>query len=172
MKVLLLNPDLTYAAPPQMLQGLSGKTYAMSRWNAVYHCHTVEMSLEEFEKCWQDIQRAVHLQMRRWFPRFIVPERPVAVREFEHGYERGAAGEELAPTASFAALVGWKVARGERGETDFDTPTAPEKPRPAARSGTSARQVALAIPRLRNEGKEKVKNTGVGAAGSSIIAPE
>ena len=117
-KILLLNPDLTYGTPPQMLQGLSGRTYAMSRWHAVYHCHAVEMSLEEFEKSWQDLQRAVHLPLRRWFPRFVVPQRPSAVVEFEAGYEQGREGKDLAATASFAARAGWKVARGEqRGRT-------------------------------------------------------
>lgn len=127
--VLILNPDLTHAVPPQFLQGLSGKSYGMSRWNAAHHCHGVEMTLEEFDRCWEDIQRAMHLPMRRWFPRFSVETLPAAVVDFQAGYEAGKAGSALPEEAGAATKAGYDVAQKEAAVAGGATPTTlPEAP--------------------------------------------
>ena len=72
-RVLLFNRDLTSAVPPQLLQGNSGKTYGVSRWNAQFNCHAVEMSLAEFETCSEDLRLALRMPMRQWWPRFVMP---------------------------------------------------------------------------------------------------
>jgi hypothetical protein len=72
LRILLLNPDLTYASGPQFLQGFSGKNYGTSRWYPEYNCHAVELTHEQYDAAYEDLRRAIHLPLRRWFPKIIV----------------------------------------------------------------------------------------------------
>jgi len=174
-KVLLLNADLSSAAGPQLLQGFSGKTYAVSRWCAAYNCHAIEMTVAEYEACRDDLRRAVHLMMRRWYPKFILPAPPEAVAEFEKGYRAGLAGEQLPEGSTRAAQVGWGMAREAVGDKGPALAAGEERggehsveggrrsgrargSRPSPRSRASAAKGAFPSPQLGNErgGNEEV----------------
>jgi hypothetical protein len=112
--IILINPDLTSAAAPQLLQGYSGKSYGVSRYSAAYNCHVVEMSLAEYEACWNDVWRGVHLLMRRWYPRFIGAEKPRAIGEFEEGYATGLEAGDVPADGSVSFRAGWSAAMLEK----------------------------------------------------------
>lgn len=69
-KVRFVNKEIGSVCPSSRLQGMSGKTYGTSHREAGA-LHVVEMSLEEYEKCIEDVSRAYHLPMRRWVPHFV-----------------------------------------------------------------------------------------------------
>jgi hypothetical protein len=113
-RVILVNPDLTSAAAQQLLQGYSGKSYGVSRYSAAHNCHVVEMSLGDYEACWNDLWRGVHLLMRRWYPRFVAPEEPKAIVEFAKGYAAGLDAGEVPEDASLSFRAGWSAATLEK----------------------------------------------------------
>lgn len=69
-KVRFVNKEIGSVCPSCKLQGMSGKTYGTSHRESGA-LHVVEMSLENYEKCIEDVSRAYHLPMRRWVPHFV-----------------------------------------------------------------------------------------------------
>lgn len=74
VRILMLNRRWTHGAPEGGLQGYSGKrwTMASSRYLPQYACHGIEISLEEYEACREDIFKAAQLSGRTWEPVVLV----------------------------------------------------------------------------------------------------
>lgn len=131
MKVILKNPEIGHG-PGRVLAGRSGKVYGMSKYSTVHRCQTVEMSLEKFLSCSDDIWRATGMVLRRWWPVFVSEEvtgAPNAVAEFAAGYALASDGRGIPDGASHAACLGWGYAHGELHPADplpepiLDTPS-------------------------------------------------
>ena len=69
-KVQLINRDLGASCLFGRVQGLSGKTYATSRFQPCGY-HVAEMTAEEYEKAADDISRGWRRPLCRWVPRFM-----------------------------------------------------------------------------------------------------
>lgn len=120
MKVILKNPEIGHG-PGRVLAGRSGKVYGVSKYSTVHRCQTVEMSLDKFLSCSDDIWRATGMVLRRWWPVFVSEEAqgtPSAVAEFADGYALASDGKGIPDGASHAACLGWGYAHGELHPAD------------------------------------------------------
>lgn len=90
--VVLLNRSLAGFDAPQYVQGLNQEQIGISKFDTKYGCHSLTITLEQYEKFAKAIAECSHLAMRRWEPHFVVEPLPEAVQKFWDGYNLGLAG--------------------------------------------------------------------------------
>jgi hypothetical protein len=115
VKIILLNKDLGYGSRSQRVQGFSGVTYGVSNYDPRYLCQACEMTPEVYLRAMDDIRRALHIMLRRWYPVFVEEPLPAAVQEFARGYQAGLDNKELPEGGNFATQAGWTTAHIETG---------------------------------------------------------
>ncbi len=122
-KVQLINRDLGASCLFGRVQGLSGKTYATSRFQPCGY-HVAEMTAEEYEKAADDISRGWRRPLCRWVPRFmeVVDEPQALLPERQSGdggipgdaeEKQAAAGPE--PVTNFPLYRKARAGRGAAG---------------------------------------------------------
>lgn len=90
--VILLNRSLQGFDAPQYVQGLNQEQIGISKFDTRYGCHSLTLSLEDYEKYATSIAGCSHLAMRRWEVHFVPDVAPDAVKQFADGYALGIDG--------------------------------------------------------------------------------
>lgn len=81
-KVLLINRAMGHGSPATLVQGWHGEQLGTSRFNPAYSCHTIEISVDEYNKVAESLSRASHIAMRLWEPHFVPDPEMKAMAEF------------------------------------------------------------------------------------------
>lgn len=90
--VLLLNRARRGGDPSQKVSGQGGVFVGDSRYNPKYDCHTIEISLEQYEKVARALSAWNYRPLCNWEAHFIVEQEvapteiPKSVQEFWDGY--------------------------------------------------------------------------------------
>lgn len=67
-RILLINRALSYDAGPRRVQGGSGKTYGTSTFSTAHGCQVLELSIEDYMACAEDLSKTWHLALSKWVP--------------------------------------------------------------------------------------------------------
>lgn len=89
MKVILANRSLGITAGTVSVSGHSRRHLGYSTYSDRWGCHVVELTLEDYEACIDDLSRNWHKSRGRWVPHFVegdaVPSKVIVTQESHAG---------------------------------------------------------------------------------------
>lgn len=118
--VLLLNRARRGGDPSQKVSGQGGVFVGDSRYNPKYDCHTIEISLEQYEKVARALSAWNHRPLCNWEAHFIVEQEsapaeiPKAVQEFWDGYKAQMENPDATNDGSECFRTGVQIAWDEQ----------------------------------------------------------
>ena len=130
--VVLLNRALGSSHGATKVTGKNGEWVGNSQYNPAYNCHSIELSVEEYEKIASALSAASHLPLRVWEVHFVgeVDQTAEAAVRILKGVVAAIRGAELPADAHPLERAGFEQALSRRGNVeslpDFDLSEFPE----------------------------------------------